>query len=156
MVINLRKCSFLTVCPRCALRHPYSGKRILKRPHKKKFYESGIENHDRILLHYKEVTINNNLVIINNQTNNFRIFYGSWSTDKERYNSTYAFSTEAKEIKSFRTSDNLRLIPEKNPQIQNISWNKNFKLNIIPNFKNNDLANITNDSTYSNLTRRPS
>ena len=37
-----------------------------------------------------------------------------------------------------------------NPQVQNISRNKNCKLNIIPNFKNDDLANITNDSMYTN------
>ena len=74
----------------------------------------------------------------------------SSTTDGERYNFAYAFSTEAKDMKSLENSDNLKLVPETNPQVQNISRNKNFKLNIIPNFKNDDLANITNDSMYTN------
>ena len=56
-------------------------------------------------------------------------------TDRERFDPVYAFSTEAKDIKSFENLDNLKLVPETNPQVQNISRNKNVKLNIIPNFK---------------------
>ena len=72
------------------------------------------------------------------------------STDGEQYEPAYAFSTEAKEFESLGNSDNLKLIPETNPQVQDISRNKNFKLDIIPKFKIDDLANITNDSTYNN------
>ena len=75
------------------------------------------------------------MVINDNGKNNFRIFYGLSPTDGERYDHAYAFSTEAKDIKSFETSDNLKLVPETNLQVQNISRNKNFKLNIIPNLK---------------------
>ena len=139
-VTNLRNCSIFGVCPYCALRHPYSGKRILRSPHWKIFYESGIGNHDTIPIQYEKCI----------DKNNIRIFYGSSSTDREQYDPAYAFSTEAKDIKSFENSDNLKLVPETNPQVQNISRNKNFKLNIIPNFKNDDLANITNDSMYTN------
>ena len=74
------------------------------------------------------------MVIDDNDRNNLRIFYGLSSTDGERYNPVCAFSTEAKDIKSLEISDNLKLLPETNPQVQNISRNKNLKLNIIPNF----------------------
>ena len=122
----------------------------MRSPHRKIFCESGIGNHDTIPIQYEKRTSKNSSVINDNKKNNFRIFHGSSPTDGERYDSTYAFSTEAKDIKSFENSDNLKLVPETNPQVQNISRNKKIKLNIIPNFKNDDLANITNDSMYTN------
>ena len=97
--------------------HPYGGKRILRSPHRKIFCENGIGNHDTIPIQYEKCTSKNSSVLSENDNgkNNFRIFYGSSSTDGERYNSAYAFSTEAKDIKSFENSDNLKLVPKTNP-----------------------------------------
>ena len=119
----------------------------MRRPHQQIFCESGIGNHDKNILYYREATEKEDSVIIDNYP---KIFYGSSPTDGEQYEPAYAFSTEAKEFESLGKSDNLKLIPETKSQVQDISRNKNFKLNIIPNFKNDDLANITNDSTYDN------
>ena len=44
----------------------------------------------------------------------------------KKYNHVYTFSMEAREIKSFGIPDNLKLIPEKNHQVQNISRDKNL------------------------------
>ena len=113
-VTNLCNYSIFTVCPFCALRHLYGGKRILRRSHRNILCENGIGSHDTILLHYEKCTNINNSVIIDNDKNNLRIFHGSSSTDGERYDPVYAFSTKAKEIKSLGTSGNLKLIPEMN------------------------------------------
>ena len=116
-VTNLRNCPIFDVCPYCVLRHPYGGKRILRSPHQKIFCENGIGNYDTIPIQYEKRTSKNSSVINENDKNNFRIFYGSLSTDGERYDSAYAFSTEAKDIKSFENSDNLKLVPETNHQV---------------------------------------
>ena len=92
-------------------------KRILRSPHWKIFCESGIGNHDTIPTQYKKRTSKNNSAINENDKNNFRIFYGSSPTDGEWYDPAYAFSTEAKDIKSFENLDNLKLVPETNPQV---------------------------------------
>ena len=53
-VTNLCNCPIFDVCPYCALRHPCSGKRILRSSHRKIFYESGIGNHNTIPIQYEK------------------------------------------------------------------------------------------------------
>ena len=56
-VTNLRNCPIFDVCPYCALRHLYGGKRILRSPHRKIFCENGIGNHDTIPIQYENVLV---------------------------------------------------------------------------------------------------
>ena len=100
---------------------PQQGKvivRILRSPHRRISCENGIWNHDTTPIQYEKRTIKNSPVINENDKNNFRIFRGSSTTDGERYDFAYAFSTEAKDMISLENSDNLKLVPETNPQVQ--------------------------------------
>ena len=154
-VTNSRNCPLSRICPRCTLRFSDGGKIIFRKPTKMKYYENGnklyrTKSPQRIYdtqrcEGYKNSVINDNYNKIHKTL--------KWSSylDEEKYLPAYAFSTEAKKVESSDTSKISSLLPEKDPKVQNNSRNKNLKLNIIPDFKNNNVVNITDGSSYSNL-----
>ena len=75
-VTNLHNCSIFAICPYCALRHPYGGKRIMRSPHRKIFCESGIGNHDTTPIQYEKRTSKNNSVINDNEKIILEYFMG--------------------------------------------------------------------------------
>jgi len=91
------------------------------------------------------------LVISDNDQGSFQVPNFLTPKEDEWYPPAYAFSTEAKRIESLDTHVDSNVIPIEKTEVQNISRNKIPISNIVPEFKNNNIINIIDDSSYSNL-----